>query len=246
MAAIAEDRQPQHGVNGEAATKVVHTQLQMEHSDEGDSRSQEEGSYCYCLVKSVSHLSRNNRGFTTLPERYVLPPSDRPDDDGLGRVKLPVVDLARLRDPAHRASELDTLDAACRSSGFFQASTLHAQASGLSSSWEFASIQIDLKAHDACICMYVRVQVVNHGVAPELVEGLLDVARRFFELPLVGRARYMSPDVRAPVRYGTSFNQAKDAVLFWRDFLKLACQPLHAVVASWPDEPADLRYIRSQ
>lgn len=127
MAAIAEDRQPQHGVNGEAATKAVHTQLQMEHSDEGDSRSQEEGSYCYCLVKSVSHLSRNNRGFTTLPERYVLPPSDRPDD-GFGRVKLPVVDLARLRDPAYRASELDTLDAACRSSGFFQASTLHAQA----------------------------------------------------------------------------------------------------------------------
>ncbi|PWZ27906.1 Protein DMR6-LIKE OXYGENASE 2 [Zea mays] len=219
MAAIAEDRQPQHGVNREAATKAVHTQLQMERSDEGDSRSQEEGSYCYCLVKSVSHLSRNNRGFTTLPERYVLPPSDRPDDDGLGRVKLPVVDLARLRDPAYRASELDTLDAACRSSGFFQASTLHAQ---------------------AC---HLLGRVVNHGVAPELVEGLLDVARRFFELPLVGRARYMSPDVRAPVRYGTSFNQAKDAVLFWRDFLKLACQPLHAVVASWPDEPADLSWI---
>jgi hypothetical protein len=242
MAAIAEDRQPQHGVNREAATKAVHTQLQMERSDEGDSRSQEEGSYCYCLVKSVSHLSRNNRGFTTLPERYVLPPSDRPDDDGLGRVKLPVVDLARLRDPAYRASELDTLDAACRSSGFFQASTLHAQACHLLGRVCIHTDRPKIKAH-ACICMYVRVQVVNHGVAPELVEGLLDVARRFFELPLVGRARYMSPDVRAPVRYGTSFNQAKDAVLFWRDFLKLACQPLHAVVASWPDEPADLRYI---
>jgi hypothetical protein len=246
MAAIAEDRQPQHGVNREAATRgAVHTQLQMEPSDEGDSRrSQEEGSYCYCLVKSVSHLSRNNRGFTTLPERYVLPPSDRPDDDdGLGRVKLPVVDLARLRDPAHRASELDTLDAACRSSGFFQASTLQtAQACHLLGR---VCIHTD-RPKSACMHLYVRVQVVNHGVAPELVEGLLDVARRFFELPLVGRARYMSPDVRAPVRYGTSFNQAKDAVLFWRDFLKLACQPLHAVVASWPDEPADLRYIRSQ
>ena len=76
-----------------------------------------------------------------------------------------------------------------------------------------------------------------------MIAGLLDVARRFFELPLPRRARYLSADVRAPVRYGTSFNQAKDAVLFWRDFLKLAsCQPLHAAVASWPDEPADLRY----
>ncbi|XP_022685214.1 flavanone 3-dioxygenase 2-like [Setaria italica] len=89
-------------------------------------------------------------------------------------------------------------------------------------------------------------QVVNHGVEREVISGLLNVARRFFELPLAARARYMSPDVRAPVRYGTSFNQAKDAVLFWRDFLKLGCcQPLHAAVASWPDEPADLRYTYS-
>ncbi|PVH33981.1 hypothetical protein PAHAL_8G113700 [Panicum hallii] len=57
----------------------------------------------------------------------------------------------------------------------------------------------------------------------------------------------MSADVRAPVRYGTSFNQTKDAVLFWRDFLKLAsCQPLHAAVASWPDEPADLRKVAAR
>src|SRR5437016_715443 len=74
---------------------------------------------------------------------------------------------------------------------------------------------------------------------------MLDVARRFFELPLAERARYMSADVRAKVRYGTSFNQANDAVLCWRDFLKLACQPLRAVVLSWPEEPADLRETAS-
>ena len=85
--------------------------------------------------------------------------------------------------------------------------------------------------------------MVNHGFGSDVSGGMLDMARRFFELPLAERARHMSADVRAPVRYGTSFNQAKDAVLFWRDFLKLGCQPLHAVVASWPDEPADLRYI---
>lgn len=94
-----------------------------------------------------------------------------------------------------------------------------------------------------CIANRMRTQVVNHGVQREMIAGLLDVARRFFELPLAARARYMSSDVRSPVRYGTSFNQAKDPVLFWRDFLKLAsCQPLDATVASWPDEPADLRY----
>nr|CAB3491392.1 unnamed protein product [Digitaria exilis] len=140
----------------------------------GDSsRNEQEGSYC--LIKSVKHLS--DRGFTRLPDRYILPASERPGD-GSGRVKLPVV---------------------------------------------------------------------NHGVAREVIAGLLDVARRFFELPVAARARYMSPDVRAPVRYGTSFNQARDPVFFWRDFLKLAsCQPLSAVVTSWPDEPADLREVAAR
>jgi len=125
MAAIVEDRQLQHAAGREAAKAVaaLPTKLELERGDTGGAvnrGTEEEGSYC--LIKSVGHLS--NHGFTKLPDRYVLPDADRPGD-GLGRVKLPVVDLARLRDPAHRASELETLDAACRHSGFFQVSTLH-------------------------------------------------------------------------------------------------------------------------
>ncbi|OEL14847.1 hypothetical protein BAE44_0024136 [Dichanthelium oligosanthes] len=83
-------------------------------------RSELEGSYC--LIKGVRHLS--DRGFTRLPDRYVLPASERPGD-GSGRVKLPVVDLKRLRDPCQRASEVEKLNAACRDYGFFQASAVH-------------------------------------------------------------------------------------------------------------------------
>ncbi|ONM03949.1 protein DMR6-LIKE OXYGENASE 2 isoform X2 [Zea mays] len=167
------------------------------------------------LMKGVRHLS--DSGITRLPDRYVLPVSDRPGvgliaasstaaaAGGVGRVKLPVVDLAGLRDPSQRAAVLATLDDACREYGFFQ--------------------------------------VVNHGVGSDVSGGMLDVARRFFELPLAERARHMSADVRAPVRYGTSFNQAKDAVLCWRDFLKLVCQPLREVVPRWPQQPADLRDV---
>ncbi|KAL6644361.1 hypothetical protein ACP70R_015969 [Stipagrostis hirtigluma subsp. patula] len=172
-----------------------------------DGRVSERESYC---LKGVRHLS--DSGITRLPDRYVLPASDRPaagaGADAPGRVKLPVVDLARLRDPAGRAAVLATLDAACRDYGFFQ--------------------------------------VVNHGVGGEVSGGVMDVARRFFELPFAERARYMSPDVRATVRYGTSFNQANDAVLCWRDFLKLVCQPLAAVVPEWPDNPTDLREVASR
>jgi hypothetical protein len=89
-------------------------------------------------------------------------------------------------------------------------------------------------------------QVVNHGFGSDVSGGMLDVARRFFELPLPERARHMSADVRAPVRYGTSFNQAKDAVLCWRDFLKLVCQPLREVAPYWPQQPADLRDVATR
>jgi isopenicillin N synthase-like dioxygenase len=163
----------------------------------------------YCL-KGVRHLS--DAGITRLPGRYVLPASDRPgasvciSSGGNARVKLPVVDLARLRVPTERAAVLSTIYTACRDYGFFQ--------------------------------------VVNHGVDSEAIAGMLDVAARFFELPFPERARHMSPDVRAPVRYGTSFNQANDAVLCWRDFLKLSCVPtVEDVVPSWPDSPADLREV---
>lgn len=91
-------------------------------------------------------------------------------------------------------------------------------------------------------------QVVNHGVGNQLTAGVLDVARRFFDLPFAERARYMSPDVRAKVRYGTSFNQVNDTVLCWRDFLKLVIchdQSLRNH-EEWPQEPADLREVASR
>ncbi|VAI87470.1 unnamed protein product [Triticum turgidum subsp. durum] len=161
-------------------------------------------------LKGVRHLS--DTGITRLPGRYVLPASDRPSRSVSAgtRVKLPVVDLGRLRVPSERAAVLKTLEAACREFGFFQ--------------------------------------VVNHGVDVDgAATRMLDVAARFFELPFQDRARYMSADVRAPVRYGTSFNQANDAVLCWRDFLKLSCAPpLRDVVPSWPDSPADLREVAAE
>ncbi|XP_062195075.1 probable 2-oxoglutarate-dependent dioxygenase SLC1 [Phragmites australis] len=208
-----QQQQQQQAANTQVAEQQHQEEEEEEEEDMDSGRSEQES---YCLNKGVRHLS--DSGITRLPDRYVLPPSDRPgaateavkddDDGGLCRVKLPVVNLARLRDPSQRVAVLETLDAACREYGFFQ--------------------------------------VVNHGVESDVSGGMLDVARRFFELPFAERARYMSPDVRATVRYGTSFNQANDAVFCWRDFLKLVCQPLHAVVQSWPDTPTDLREVASR
>ncbi|CAO2211821.1 unnamed protein product [Urochloa humidicola] len=180
------------------------SQVQVQEEEAGEV---EELSCSSLMMKGVRHLS--DSGITRLPDSYVLPAPDRPLDVSAGGrvIKLPVVDLALLRDrdPSRRAAALGTLDAACREYGFFQ--------------------------------------VVNHGVDGGVTAGMLDVAARFFALPLAERQRYMSADVRAAVRYGTSFNQARDAVLCWRDFLKLACGV--APAAAWPERPADLRRVAS-
>ncbi|KAI3816173.1 hypothetical protein L1987_15864 [Smallanthus sonchifolius] len=84
-------------------------------------------------------------------------------------------------------------------------------------------------------------QLVNHGIANETICKMLDVSKTFFEQPFEERQRYMSSDLYAPVRYGTSFNQNNDSVFCWRDFLKLSCHPMQDFASLWPSSPVDLR-----
>lgn len=84
-------------------------------------------------------------------------------------------------------------------------------------------------------------QLVNHGISKDVISGMVDAAERFFHLPYEERSKYMSSDMEALVRYGTSFNQNKDNVFCWRDFLKLMCKPLSDVLPHWPSSPTDFR-----
>ncbi|XP_009598235.1 putative 2-oxoglutarate-dependent dioxygenase SLC1 [Nicotiana tabacum] len=84
-------------------------------------------------------------------------------------------------------------------------------------------------------------QLVNHGIPDEVIRSMVDVGGRFFNLPLTEREKYMTTDMTTPVRYGTSFNQTKDGVFCWRDFLKLVCDPLPDVLPHWPSSPSDFR-----
>ncbi|KAK4367096.1 hypothetical protein RND71_014976 [Anisodus tanguticus] len=85
-------------------------------------------------------------------------------------------------------------------------------------------------------------QLVNHGIHSDVIQHIIEVGKIFFELPFEERAKYMSTDMQAPVRLGTSFNQNKDRVFCWRDFLKLSCHSLSSDILSlWPSFPVDLR-----
>ncbi|XP_073146892.1 probable 2-oxoglutarate-dependent dioxygenase SLC1 [Henckelia pumila] len=84
-------------------------------------------------------------------------------------------------------------------------------------------------------------QLTNHGIPEEIINNMSDMSKKFFELPFADREKYMSLDMRSPVRYGTSFNQIKDEVFCWRDFLKLVCDPQPDVLSHWPCAPIDLK-----
>ncbi|KAI4341319.1 hypothetical protein MLD38_026054 [Melastoma candidum] len=95
---------------------------------------------------------------------------------------------------------------------------------------------------DACRD-YGFFQLVNHGIPEEVTRGIVEVSKKFFELPFEERSKYMSSDMYSPVRYGTSFNQSKDKVFCWRDFLKLTCHPMEKVLPHWPSSPPDMREL---
>lgn len=86
-------------------------------------------------------------------------------------------------------------------------------------------------------------QLVNHCISDDVARSMIDVSGRFFDLPLEERAKYMTTDMRAAVRCGTSFSQTKDSVLCWRDFLKLLCHPLPDFLPHWPASPVDFRKV---
>ncbi|XP_022144624.1 protein DMR6-LIKE OXYGENASE 1 isoform X2 [Momordica charantia] len=85
-------------------------------------------------------------------------------------------------------------------------------------------------------------QLINHEISSEVITNVREVCSKFFELPFEERANYMSSNMHATVRYGTSFNQNKDNVFCWRDFLKLTCNPnLEHLLPHWPSSPAAFR-----
>ncbi|KAF8039130.1 hypothetical protein BT93_B1624 [Corymbia citriodora subsp. variegata] len=152
-------------------------------------------------------------GIERIPRKYVFPVSERPD---LGTERSDVCY------GSSRTLKLPVID--------------FAQLQGSNRS------QVLERLANACE-EYGFFQLVNHGIPSEVTEEMGRVGRRFFELPYEERCKYMNPDMRSPVRYGTSFNQNNDQIFCWRDFLKLSCHPLPQHLPSWPSNPPDLREI---
>uniref|UniRef100_A0A7N0V0I1 Fe2OG dioxygenase domain-containing protein n=1 Tax=Kalanchoe fedtschenkoi TaxID=63787 RepID=A0A7N0V0I1_KALFE len=154
----------------------------------------------------------HDAGVTHIPRKYILPFPDRPDNAPTALSK---------RGASTNLINLPIIDLA--------------ELQGPNRSTAITSLS------NACES-FGFFQVVNHGIPEHVIADMMDVGGRFFDLPYEARRRYLSSDMRAPVRCGTSFNQNKDGVFCWRDFLKMVCDHSSPdALAQWPDSPAELR-----
>ncbi|PKA58910.1 Hyoscyamine 6-dioxygenase [Apostasia shenzhenica] len=76
-------------------------------------------------------------------------------------------------------------------------------------------------------------EVINHGIHKSIIEGALEVALNFFELPKEEKLNLISDDIKKPVRY-SDFNNSKA-------FLKQYANPLNEWIKMWPLSPPGYR-----
>ncbi|CAK7357499.1 unnamed protein product [Dovyalis caffra] len=84
-------------------------------------------------------------------------------------------------------------------------------------------------------------QVKNHGIPEEMINNILNIARKFFKLPESERLKNYSDDPTKTTRLSTSFNVKTEQVSSWRDFLRLHCYPLEDYIHEWPSNPPSFR-----
>lgn len=92
------------------STKMSNTQEKMQKEGETSDTS------------FTSTMTLTKMGLSNVPQRYILPPSQRPNP-GLGihsTNTLPIINLSNLNNPSLRARTIDDIRTACRELGFFQ------------------------------------------------------------------------------------------------------------------------------
>ncbi|XP_051131909.1 probable 2-oxoglutarate-dependent dioxygenase SLC1 [Andrographis paniculata] len=178
--------------------------------------------------KGVKNMYEN--GIQRIPAKYVFPAEERPDMPAMTTGDEGNSKNININNPCPNVDDDDGLNQLDLPIIDF------AQLRGPNRSDALKSL-----AH-ACET-YGFFQLVNHGIGEEIVAEMVDVCKRFFEMPIAEREKYMSGDTSSPVRYGTSFNQTNDGIYCWRDFLKLVCTPLPDVLPHWPSSPLHLRQM---
>ena len=84
-------------------------------------------------------------------------------------------------------------------------------------------------------------QVVNHGVAEEVLQSVKQSASEFFELPLEEKNKYAMPsdDIQG---YGHAYVVSEEQKLDWSDILVLIIYPsAFQKLRIWPSVPKEFK-----
>lgn len=105
-----------------------------------------------------------------------------------------------------------------------------------------ATIQKILKAGQD----YGFFQVINHGVAEDLMNDTMSVFKEFFELPEEDKTSFYCEDAMRNnhcMLYTSSLLYATEDVHLWRDNLRNSCHPLEECIQHWPQKPTRYRHV---
>lgn len=84
-------------------------------------------------------------------------------------------------------------------------------------------------------------QVINHGVASDVMQGMKDAAVNFFELPLEEKNKISMPpdDIQG---YGHAYVVSEDQILDWQDILAFIVYPRrYRKLKIWPTTPTEFK-----
>lgn len=74
-----------------------------------------------CATSFTSVMSLEQQGVSFIPQRYVLPPSQRPSVNvPISTGDLPIIDLSTLKESSLRSQTINQIRSACKDNGFFQ------------------------------------------------------------------------------------------------------------------------------
>ncbi|XP_004491897.1 protein DOWNY MILDEW RESISTANCE 6-like [Cicer arietinum] len=87
-------------------------------------------------------------------------------------------------------------------------------------------------------------QVVNHGVAKELMEDALRIFKEFHAMPPNEKVSESSKDPNNSCKlYTSSGRNVEDVAKYWKDSLKHPCPPSGEFMEYWPHKPEGYREI---
>ena len=156
-------------------------------------------------------------GITTIPERYIKPPSLRPIlENPLSEKLIPNYDQNNNNIPVISLEDLFSHDQTLREATFRSMSSACGK-------WGFF-------------------QVVNHGVDHELMKKARETWREFFRQPLEVKQTYAnSPSTYEG--YGSRLGVEKGAILDWSDYFFLHFMPASLrKPEKWPTLPPSCRF----